>query len=450
MAEIEDPEDDVVAGELADVLADLTDDEIEDLGATAEDEFSGVDRAMSRFDRLVAKLRAKGMSEDAAKRTAAVIGRRKYGKSGFAALAAAGRAKKAKAAAMRSQSEHCWCGQIARSTGFCPEHATYDRVFPLLDYEIVRSGQGGDGRTVDAYVSVFDTETEINDQYGRYREAIHRSAFTRTLNKANLLDTVKVLLNHGMTLDGAPAPFGAIPIGVPIDIRADGRGLRTRTRYNDGDYADAVLSALKNGAMSGHSFRGRVHKSNPDRVPRITRGGQLPLVTRMELGLSEYGPTPIPFYADAGVVAIRSRAIAEAMRLPERERIVIARALLADEPAGTDLSDSTEPEDTTEPEASEVDTPDEGDNETSTTPDPDESEEDTGEVEDPEDDSPTADEESEVDDEPAPGTEGPPQEAPLPVSEAARSMTAADIARKARVALILRNAGEGGQSSWTA
>ena len=45
------------------------------------------------FDALVKKLIAEGHTEDSAKRVAADIGRRKYGRAGLAALAAAGRAK---------------------------------------------------------------------------------------------------------------------------------------------------------------------------------------------------------------------------------------------------------------------------------------------------------------------------------------------------------------------
>lgn len=45
-----------------------------------------------RFAYLTGKLRARGVSEDRAKAIAATIGRRKYGKKRFQAMAAKGRA----------------------------------------------------------------------------------------------------------------------------------------------------------------------------------------------------------------------------------------------------------------------------------------------------------------------------------------------------------------------
>ena len=48
---------------------------------------------MSKFDKLVDKLEAKGDSADSAKKIAATIGREKYGAEGMAKKAAAGRAK---------------------------------------------------------------------------------------------------------------------------------------------------------------------------------------------------------------------------------------------------------------------------------------------------------------------------------------------------------------------
>lgn len=56
---------------------------------------------MSRFARLEAELAAKGATDPAA--LAAHIGRRKYGRTGFAALVAAGRARAAAKKAMRSR-----------------------------------------------------------------------------------------------------------------------------------------------------------------------------------------------------------------------------------------------------------------------------------------------------------------------------------------------------------
>lgn len=429
MADDELFDDDMLDDELAEVLADFADDELDEIEELAEDPDAEREaiRAYIGFDRLVKKLQAKGHTEESARRIAAAIGRRKYGGTfdKLRGMSRKARMRLEKTVRSRSVGGGDW----------------FSRVWTLDDIEIIRGGPRGDGRTVAAYAAIYGVPTEIQDQYGHYMEVIDRSAFRRTLAHGDITKRVTVLYNHGLGLNGEHHPLGSVPIGSPLEIRSDNRGLLTITRYNRSELADAVLEAIKNGDIRGYSFRGRVFKSSPDRVPRIQRGGQLPVITRMELGLSEYGPTPIPFYADASIVAVRSQAIAEAMKLPERERIMIARALLADNPA-EEIDPSTvddpdehvdEPE-TPEAEDSEVDT------EPSATPDDepepdDESEED--DVEDPEDEQPTPEDGDEPDD--GPGAEDPADEQPLlPADDAARSISAADIRRRVAAFRITR------------
>jgi HK97 family phage prohead protease len=181
----------------------------------------------------------------------------------------------------------------------------YSRSFALSGIEILRTSDGhGDGRTVEAYAAVFDVPTEITDGQGHYLEVIDRSAFKRTLSHG--IDTVGVFYHHGLTLHGTPSDLGSVPIGSPLDISPDARGLRTVTRFNRSDLADAVLEAIRSGDVKGYSFRGKIFKSSPTRVPKVTRSGALPTILRTELGLMEYGPTPTPAYRDAGILAIRS------------------------------------------------------------------------------------------------------------------------------------------------
>jgi len=187
------------------------------------------------------------------------------------------------------------------------ERPFYARSWALDGIEILRSGKGGDGRTVEAYATPFDVLTEISDRHGHYNERIHRSAFDRQLGRG--LAGIGVYYHHGLTLHGTPSDLGSVPIGSPVEIRPDGRGLRTVTRYNTTPLADAVLAAIDNGDIRGYSFRGPIYKSNPERIPKArpgASGSALPTVTRMALGLIEYGPTPTPAYADASIVAVRS------------------------------------------------------------------------------------------------------------------------------------------------
>lgn len=180
----------------------------------------------------------------------------------------------------------------------------YARSWTLDDIHILRAADGhGDGRTVEAYAAVFDTPAEIHDKHGHYVETIARTAFKRTLDHG--ISRVGVFYHHGMTLHGTPSDLGAVPIGSPVEIKADAKGLRTVTRYNRSELADSVLEAIRNGDLRGYSFRGPIFRSNPARIPRA-RSGSLPQVTRTELGLMEYGPTPSPAYVDAGILAMRS------------------------------------------------------------------------------------------------------------------------------------------------
>ncbi len=185
------------------------------------------------------------------------------------------------------------------------ESHVFRREWDLDGIDIIRSGAGGDGRTVEAYATPFDVWAEIKDQHGHYKERIHRASFDDELGSG--FGKVRVFYNHGMNLHGAPSDLFSIPCGTPKEVRPDGRGLRTITRYNEGELGDSILEAIRNQAITGYSFRGPIRQSDPPRIPRARPGQPLPEVTRMKLGLTEYGPTPMPYYADAGILAVRSR-----------------------------------------------------------------------------------------------------------------------------------------------
>lgn len=194
----------------------------------------------------------------------------------------------------------------------------FARQFPLTNIEIARSG---DGRTVEAYAAVFDTPTYINDEFGEYEEVIARTAFNRTL--AHGISRIGVFYHHGMTLFGTPSELGSVPIGHPVDVRADAKGLFTLTRFNQTPLADSVLEAIRNGDIKGYSFRGAIYQSTPNKVPRRKPGQSMPRVTRTELGLREYGPTPTPAYPEAAILALRS------LNLNDEQRTQLVRIFSA-------------------------------------------------------------------------------------------------------------------------
>ncbi len=192
------------------------------------------------------------------------------------------------------------------------------RSYPLEDIRILSRAQGAeyeDGRTVEAIIAVFDREAEIHDDQGHYMETIDRTAFNRAISDARpqggrQVWRTGVFYNHGMTLYGTPSDRFSVPLGSPRDIRVDGNKLLTTTRYNNTPLADEILEAINSGDITGHSFTGRILRSDPLRPPS-RRGYErtidgLPKVRRLELGLKEYGPTPFPAYVDTAVVGVRS------------------------------------------------------------------------------------------------------------------------------------------------
>lgn len=173
------------------------------------------------------------------------------------------------------------------------------RAYGVTDIH-VRSD--GSGRVVEAYAAIFKTDTEVMDQDGHYMEAIGAGAFTRTLNKGPFRNPV--LFNHGRTVDGAPNPIATMPIGVPEEVKSDGKGLWTATRYLDNPLADQVLDSIKQGAIRAQSFSGRFRKSlrsYPDGRGRTA----LPHIERTEIELREYGPAVFAAYDGAAILGTR-------------------------------------------------------------------------------------------------------------------------------------------------
>lgn len=212
----------------------------------------------------------------------------------------------------------------------------FARSFALDDIQILDRAKGGDGRTVEAYAAVFNVPKEIHDRNGDYMETIHPTAFNRTLSQGAATRSL-YLYNHGLSVvDGRSEPMYGVPLGSPIDVQADGRGLRTKARLNRSALADATLEAIKAGDVKGYSFRGNAYRSEPAKTPRARPGQALPKVTRMELSLSDFGPTPTPYYEEAEIFAVRSVPVllSDIIGLSDDDRAELLRALLATRSSG--------------------------------------------------------------------------------------------------------------------
>jgi HK97 family phage prohead protease len=187
----------------------------------------------------------------------------------------------------------------------------FTRRFELEDI----SFRSGDGRTVEAYAATFNTPTDVRDQDGEYTEVIDPTAFNMALGLARRAAggwDIPVMFNHGMTIFQTPSEIDSVPIGVAEEIKADKRGLFTRTRYHDTPRANAVLESLRERSITGYSFSGVFRKSDPP-VPRggfrRNSRGDLPTVRRMVSTLREFGPATFPVYAGAEVVGMRAEQI---------------------------------------------------------------------------------------------------------------------------------------------
>lgn len=173
----------------------------------------------------------------------------------------------------------------------------FERYAPLDDLEVRSTATG---RQLHAYAAVFGRDQEIRDREGHYFERIAPTAFDRTIGQRGT--NFQVLFNHGRTIHGDSSERYSMPIGVPAEVRADGRGLWTVTEIATTPLGDEVLALADSGALRGMSFSGQF---------RATRAagkgdGGLPVKERTEVAMVEYGPTPFPAYADAAIVAVRS------------------------------------------------------------------------------------------------------------------------------------------------
>jgi HK97 family phage prohead protease len=285
----------------------------------------------ARFAKLKGSLAAKGAHDPGA--LAAWIGRKKYGKGKFMSLAA-----KARGGVKRSDDEPA-----------ATSRAEFMRMYPLEDMHIIRSADGGDGRTVEAFAAVFGQEAEISDHEGHYVEVIEPTAFNRAIDHASRArggfpGAVKVLYNHGMTIQGTPSERFSMPIGTPVEIRAEARGLLTRTRYSETPLADEVLESIRSGSITSQSFTGRIMRSDPQlrRGDRYRpRGGSLQTVRRTELGLREYGPVLWPAYSGAEILGVRMST--PGSWSPDPDDVLDPEALPPDE--GPAAGDPLAPED---------------------------------------------------------------------------------------------------------
>jgi HK97 family phage prohead protease len=187
----------------------------------------------------------------------------------------------------------------------------------VRSYEF-RAEPSDDGLTLEGYAAVFNAETLIDSaREGRFYESIAKGAFKRSIGQR-----LPVLqFDHGQH-----PLIGSLPIGAIRSLKEDDHGLRVRARLFDNWIVGPVRDAIRDGAITGMSFRFQVVRD------RWTGQANEKRRQLLEVAVPELGPVVFPAYAQTSV-GVRSAQALDALNDPE-VRSEIARILAS----GTDLA----------------------------------------------------------------------------------------------------------------
>jgi len=203
----------------------------------------------------------------------------------------------------------------------------------LVRHVEFRADPSGDGLTLEGYAAVFNEYTEIDSWEGTFKERIAPGAFKKTLSER----TPILQFDHG-----THPLIGSLPLGVFTSIKEDEHGLRVKARLSDNWLVEPIRDAIRDGAITGMSFRFRVIRD------QWSKGrDKMAERTINEVALYEAGPVVFPAYEQT-TVGVRSREILTALNDPNL-RAELARCLLI----GTDLEPAateTETANTDEPQ----------------------------------------------------------------------------------------------------
>lgn len=201
------------------------------------------------------------------------------------------------------------------STQVAEQEAPTTDLRRTATFEVVRAGDSGDGLTLSGYGAVFNAPTLIDSWEGRFEERLAHGAFKRSIDRKGPKG-VRLQFDHG-----SHPVIGSIPIGTIEELREDKRGLFVEARMHDNWLVQPVRDAIREGSISGMSFRFRVIRDEWDETDP-----DLPVRTIKEVELVEVGPVVWPAYEQTSV-GVRAREIAQALMDPS-QRAAVARALM--------------------------------------------------------------------------------------------------------------------------
>lgn len=210
-----------------------------------------------------------------------------------------------------------------------------DNLVRRMEFRVAKSD---DGLTLDGYGAVFNQWTDIEDYVGAYRERIVPGAFKRTIG----MRMPVLQFDHG-----SHPLIGSIPLGRITSISEDDHGLRVKAKLSDNWLVEPVRDAIRDGGITGMSFRFRV----VDEVwSRSSDGVDERSINEIEL--FEVGPVVFPAYEQTSV-GVRSRDALSALNDPD-VRNEVARVLAT----GTDVESLAVADAPDEVHASDDETPD--------------------------------------------------------------------------------------------
>jgi HK97 family phage prohead protease len=166
-----------------------------------------------------------------------------------------------------------------------------DRSVP---FELSAAPDAGDGLTLEGYAAVFNRKALIKDWQGEFEEQIAPGAFTESLARGMPV----LMFEHGKH-----PLIGSMPLGVIQDAREDGRGLFISARLSDNWLIQPVRDAVRDGAVTGMSFRFPPPGDDDQRWAKRT--GKPDLRTLLKLDVPELGPVVFPAY-EPTTAAVRS------------------------------------------------------------------------------------------------------------------------------------------------
>ena len=167
------------------------------------------------------------------------------------------------------------------------ERAIAGECIRSVPFEITRAegDSRGDGLTFEGYAAVFNRTALIPDAAGDFEEQIAPGAFTESLARRKPV----LMFEHGKH-----PLIGSMPLGVISDAREDAKGLFISARLSDNWLIQPVRDAVKDGAVTGMSFRFRSPAQEDQRWEK--RDGKPDLRTLLRLDPPEVGPVVFPAY----------------------------------------------------------------------------------------------------------------------------------------------------------